>query len=127
MGLKYAFFHWSVHLLFVVFIYFIFNLNWFNSFFVLVSAGIIDLDHLPSLKSRGLVKWVKSRMNFHTPKKYFFHNFFVLLFCVAASLLVFYPSVFILGICFFSVALHLLWDFAEDFLIFKMDSKHWKI
>jgi len=125
MGLKYAIFHWSFHLLFVIIIYFLFRLDLFNLFLIILATGLVDADHVFRIKKYGLIKWVKDSMEFHLPRKYPLHNFLVLFICLLASLLIFYN--FSLGICLLSATLHLLWDFFEDITIFKMGVKHWRI
>lgn len=110
-----------------IFFYFIFRLNFFEFFLVLVAAGIIDIDHLPRIKKIGLIDWAKKSMNFHIPRKYPMHNFLTIFIFLSLSLFIFYPKFFLLGICFLVIALHLLWDFCEDIFIFRMRIKHWKV
>jgi len=128
MGLKYAFFHWSVHLLLVILIYLIFNLNWLNFLLVLLVAGLIDSDHIFMIrKSGGIINWAKNSMKFHMPRKYPLHNFLTIIIFLIGSFFVFNQEFFAIGICSLSVALHLLWDFIEDAFILKMGIKHWKV
>jgi len=127
MGFKYAIFHWSFHLLPTILFYFIFKLNFFEFFLVLVAAGIVDIDHLPRIRKKGLVGWAKESMNFHIPRRYPLHNFLAIPIFLLLSLFIFYPEFFLIGLSSLAITLHLLWDFFEDIFIFGMRIKHWKV
>jgi hypothetical protein len=86
---------------------------------------LIDFDHIPFIKKQGINAWIKVWSS-HSPKSYPLHNFMTISIFVIASLLVLIPELFVLGICFLAMALHLLWDLFEDALIFKIGIDHWK-
>jgi len=116
--------HGLVHLLLVALIFFVFRLGLSGLILVFLSSAIIDADHLPFIKKRGVNWWVKD-WGSHAAKSFPLHNFFTMLLFSTTSLLVFIPCLFIIGICSLSITLHLLWDFIEDVFIFKMGDKHW--
>ncbi|MDI6798911.1 MAG: hypothetical protein QMD12_02870 [Candidatus Aenigmarchaeota archaeon] len=126
MSFKYFLFHGSAHLLFIALIYFVFKLSWLGLLLVFFSATIIDADHLPFIKRKGIKNWIRVWRS-HIPKSYPLHNFLTILIFFIASFLIFNKESFILGICSLSAALHLIWDFVEDVFIFKIGIKHWKV
>lgn len=127
MGLKYAIFHWSFHLFFVILISLVFKLDFFNFLLAFLAAGFIDIDHMSKIKKLGLIGWAKKSMEFHIPRKYPLHNFLFLFILFILSFLVLFDQLFSLGIIFLSMFCHLLFDFLEDVLIFRMGTRHWKI
>ncbi len=130
MDLKYYFsyflFHGLIHLFLIGMISIIFQLNLFQTFLAFLASAAIDADHLPFIKKKGVNYWIKI-WGSHIIKSYPLHNFLVLITFLIASLFVFDPELFIVGICSLSVVLHLLWDLIEDAIILKMGIKHWKV
>lgn len=125
MGLKFALFHIFIHLVAVVGIYTVFNLNWFYFFLILLASAIIDLDHLPLLIKRGFNYWYRISWLSQKQQSYPLHNFLAIFIFFLGSFLIF--SNFFIGICFLSIFLHLFWDFFKDVFILKMGLNHWKI
>ena len=128
MGFKYALIHISIHLFIVFTIYFIFNLNLQDLITVLFSSFIIDLDHLPLLIKHGIFGtfFLRTILEFKKPRKYPLHNFLTFLLSGFFSVLIF-SRFFILGVYSLSIFLHLIWDFFEDVIIFRMGINHWKV
>jgi len=129
MSYKYALFHTSVHVLLALAIYFVFQLNAFNFFVMLLGTALIDLDHIPLLFRKGMMGYlyIRTVIEFRKPRKYFLHNLVVLPTFLICSILAFYQQYFVFGIFSLGAASHLIWDFFEDVVIFKMGIKHWKI
>jgi len=126
MEFKYFLFHGAIHLLFVALIFVIFDLNLRGLILVFLSSVLIDADHLPFIKKKGVNYWIKVWRS-HIVKSYPLHNFLTLFIFSIGSLLIFDPEFFIIGVCSLSVTLHLLWDFIEDAFILKMGISHWKV
>jgi hypothetical protein len=116
-----------VHLLVPAGLYFVFNLNLLELVLVLIATLIIDLDHMPFVIRRGFGYWFKTSWVRPSSRKYPLHNFLSLAVFFILSLLILEPKFFILGACFLSIALHLLWDFLEDVFIFRLGIEHWKL
>lgn len=123
--LLYFLFHGFVHMLLVTLIFFVFELDFLGLIFIFLASALMDADHLPFIRKKGVSNWTKA-WGSHAVKAYPLHNFLTLLFFSVGSLLIFNPSLFIIGVCSLSITLHLLWDFIEDVLIFKMGDKHWR-
>ncbi len=128
MGLKYSFVHTAVHLLLIALVYFVFKLDWFSLITAFVGGTIIDLDHIPIWRKRGIIGYLYLRgvKEFGKPRKYPLHNLLVLLLSTISSLLIF-TQFFILGIFSLALALHLWFDLLEDIIIFRLNTKHWKL
>lgn len=128
MGLKYSFIHIVVHLLLIATIYFVFKLDWFNLIIVFIGGTIVDLDHFSLWLKKGIrgYLYLRAVTEFGKPRKYPLHNFLVLLLSTIGSLLVF-TQFFTLGIFLLGLSLHLWFDLLEDIIIFRMDTKHWKL
>jgi len=96
--------------------------NFLDVFLVLVISSLIDLDHLFVLKKFGFKKYIWTEKRLIAP----LHNFFFL--SVLAILSAFFGlfASKILGIIIFSVVLHIIWDIAEDVLIFKTSFRRWE-
>jgi hypothetical protein len=125
----YVIFHTSIHLLPLIFLYFIFKLDFIGFLTALIGTTIIDVDHIFLVKKRGIAGYLflRSGREFGKPRKYFLHNIYLL-----AAFALFTPFVlsresFLIGILALSIFLHLLWDFLEDLLILHAGAKHWSI
>ena len=117
----YFIFHWAIHLLLSFLIIKIFNTNFTYSLFILFATIFPDLDHLKILLKHGVISVIK----FNKPMKFFFHNFFFILFSFIGFLI--YSKINLCLFFFFlSFFLHLLWDLVEDVVIFKMSIKYWR-
>jgi len=127
MGLTYGVFHALVHSIIVIGISLIFNLNWSGFILVLFAQCVIDLDHIPFLKKRGIKYWFKTAWVSQVPRKYPFHNFLSIIISLVCSILILDPRLSFVGLCFLSITLHLLWDLVEDVFIFKLGMSHWKL
>lgn len=123
---SYFLFHASIHLFLVGIIFIAFQLSTSQLILVFLASAVVDADHLPFIKKKG-IKYYAKVWGSHIVKAYPLHNFLVLIISFMASLFILDPELFIVGICFLSAALHLLWDLLEDALIFKMGIKHWKV
>ena len=129
MRFKYVLFHILIHFLLIGALTLFLGINMFNFFIIFSSSWILDLDHLSLLKKKGVKGYLilRSDTEFGKPRNYFLHNFVMLSVAILGSTLVLVPQFLILGVCFLSMASHLLWDIAEDALIFGMGINHWKI
>lgn len=126
MSFKYFLSHGIVHLFLVGLLFIIFKLDLFGLLLVFFSSVLIDIDHLPFIKKKGVNYWIKVWRS-HIVKSYPLHNFLTLFIFSIGSLLIFDQDLFIIGVCFLSATLHLLWDFIEDAFMFKMGISHWKV
>jgi hypothetical protein len=136
----YAIFHWFIHyfltimlvtfsgiVIFPIFLpYTLFGFymadNIVDHLVIIVISSLPDLDHLPALRKFGRKKYMKVEKRYVAP----LHNFFFLAaFSVAASFSLLFISK-VMGVLFFAIALHLLWDILEDILIFKISFRRWE-
>ncbi|MFH0711147.1 MAG: hypothetical protein V1944_01060 [Candidatus Aenigmatarchaeota archaeon] len=96
--------------------------NIVDQFIVIVISSLIDLDHLPALKRFGAKKFKFVQKRYVAP----LHNFFFLSLFSATSA---FSALFLsktMGVLFFAVALHLIWDIFEDVVIFKTSFRRWE-
>lgn len=128
MGLRYATFHWIIHLSIIISIYFIFRLDIFGLLLVLLANLLIDLDHYHLITKHGIRGTICLRTvkELGKPRKYYLHNILVLIVASLGSSLIFNQQFFPVGIFLLAVSTHLFWDFFEDVAIFGMGIKHWK-
>lgn len=130
-GYRYAIIHSAMHVVLAGLLYFavqpdlITNLP--KMLPILVGMVIVDLDHIPIWRERGIRGYLKLRSmeEFGKPRRYALHNFFTMVASLAGSLLMLFSEFFTIGLFFASLAVHLLWDFLEDILIFDMGYGHW--
>lgn len=128
---NYAITHIAVHMLIAVVIYFTVQLELTLDYVKLLLIGlgtaVVDLDHLMLWREKGMTGYLYLRtvLEFGKPRKYGFHNFMILFGTFGGSLLILVYDYFYIGLFFAAAALHLLWDLAEDLLIFKMGYRHW--
>lgn len=126
MGLKYAFFHWLVHLLLAcIIIYFYPNLT--DALFILFFTVAIDIDHFYLIKKYGFfgTLWLRAVIEFKKPRRYVLHNIKFIIFSLIALLLSFYYKIKFFQIMFASFLFHMIWDLFEDVIIFKIGIKCW--
>jgi len=125
----YIAFHTSIHLLLLLSLYFIFKLNFIGFTIALIGTAIIDADHLFLVKNQGIIGYLslRSAKEFRKPRKYFFHNIYLLATFVLFTPFLLSQESFLIGIFALSVFLHLFWDFLEDALILHVGTKHWSI
>jgi UPF0716 family protein affecting phage T7 exclusion len=119
----------SIHLLILLAIYFIFKPNFIGLVTAVFGTVIIDADHIFLIKKQGIAGYLSLRSNreFRKPRKYLFHNIYLIASFALFTPFIFSKQTFLIGIFAFSVFSHLLWDFLEDILIFHMNIKHWKL
>jgi hypothetical protein len=100
-----------------------------NLFALLAGAVFVDSDHIPLLFKKGIKGYfyLRSVKEKGVPRKYFLHNLVVMPTFMICSALAFYPQYFTFGVFSLGIASHLLWDFAEDVLVFRMGISYWKI
>jgi len=126
MNFIYFLFHGFVHLFLIFLIFLVFRLEFFQVFLIFLASALVDLDHIPLIKKKGIKHWIKIWSS-HSSQIYPFHNFLSLILSFLLSFLLLSSKLFIVGICFLSVFLHLFWDFFEDVFILKIGIKHWKV
>lgn len=130
-GYRYAMMHSAMHVVLAGLLYFavqpdlIFKMEKFVP--VLLGTVLVDFDHIPIWRERGIRGYLKLRSmdEFGKPRRYKLHNFFLVIGSLGGSLLMMFDSFFYIGLFFASLAVHLLWDFLEDILIFDMGYGHW--
>ncbi|MEM5836503.1 MAG: hypothetical protein QW451_01870 [Candidatus Aenigmatarchaeota archaeon] len=89
-------------------------------------ALMLDIDHLPLIKKFGLRKFIylRTKVEAKKPRKYAFHNFFVLGATLIGSFLILNQWSFYFGIFFLSAFLHLIIDLVYAF-VFLHTIEHW--
>ncbi|MBS3055736.1 MAG: hypothetical protein J4452_04595 [Candidatus Aenigmarchaeota archaeon] len=144
---SYGIFHWFVHYSLTILFLAIVDIKIFPNFFpfnfftygftivdyhstgnildilsVLFVSSLVDFDHLPALRFFGRKKYIHEEKRYVAP----LHNFFFLaVFSIAASFsLLFFSKV--MGVLFFSIVLHMMWDILEDVLVFKVNFRKWE-
>lgn len=136
IGYNYALVHIAVHLLVAGLLYFAVQpdlsldfakLNFTKLAIIGAGTAVVDLDHLLLWKEKGISGYLYLRtiLEFGKPRKYKAHNLMVLFGAFGGSLLILVYDYFLIGLFFVAVMLHLLWDFLEDIVIFKMGYRHW--
>ena len=130
-GYNYALLHVAMHLVLAGFLYFAvqpdLSINFPKLVPIVLGLALVDLDHIPLWVERGIRGYLKLRSmeEFGKPRRYFMHNFFFIIGSFGGSLLVMLHDFYPIGLFFLSMALHLLWDFFEDIIIFGMGYRHW--
>lgn len=128
---SYAIVHISVHLALAGLLYFAvqpdLTLDFTKLFLIGLGTVAVDLDHVLLWKERGIKGYLRLRtlVEYGKPRRYKFHNLLFLFSAFGGSLLILVYEYFFIGLFFAAVALHLLWDFLEDMVIFKMGYGHW--
>jgi hypothetical protein len=127
VGLKYAFFHWLVHILLAFILASFVASNFSEYLLIFLFTFLIDFDHFSLIKKHGIFGtiWLRAVTEFKKPRKYILHNFYFIVFLSLFSL-IFYFLNFSAWKFALAVLLHLLWDLFEDAIIFKMGVGHWK-
>jgi len=127
VGLKYAFFHWLVHILIALILSIFAASNHFEYFLIFLFTFFVDLDHIKLIRRYGIFGtiWLRAVTEFKKPRKYFLHNIYFIALFLLLTLASFYFNFFAWKI-FVAILLHLLWDLFEDAIIFKMGVKHWR-
>jgi hypothetical protein len=130
-GYNYAILHWAMHWVVAGFLYFAvqpdLTLNMWKALPIVLGTIVIDLDHFSLWRKEGIRGYLKLRSieEFGKPRRYPMHNFFFIIGSLGGSMLLMIRDFFPFGLFSAAVALHLLWDFAEDILIFGMGYGHW--
>lgn len=130
-GKRYAALHSAMHLVLAGLLYFAvqpdLSLDMEKLATIALGTMIVDLDHMPLWRERGIRGYLKLRSmeEFGKPRRYALHNFFFLIGSLGGSLLIMISDFFLLGLFSASFALHLIWDFSEDIMIFDMGYGHW--
>ena len=129
MGLKYAFFHVSVHILLIYLLYLSFNSNPLNLIVIFLGHSFIDLDHISVLRKHGIRKffYLRTVLEFGKQRKYPLHNFYSLSISIIFVSFISSTQSFLLGLFALSILTHFLWDIFEDVVIFRMKIDHWKL
>lgn len=122
MGYAYGVFHWAVHFLLAFVLAILLDLNRSGYLLVFSATVFVDLDHVPAMLRDG----IKNILSFDKAMKFPLHNLYFLGFCFVLSIILLIDSFLFLGSVFAAVALHMVWDLAEDMIIFKMGMNHWK-
>ena len=128
---SYAIVHISVHLVLAGLLYFAvqpdLTLDFTRLFLIGLGTAVVDLDHVLLWKERGIKGYLRLRtlVEYGKPRRYKFHNLLFLFSAFGGSLLILVYEYFFIGLFFGAVTLHLLWDFLEDMVIFKMGYGHW--
>ena len=130
-GYKYAMMHTVMHIVLAGLLYFAvqpdLEVNMSKLIPIVLGTAIIDADHVPLWRERGIRGYLKLRSmeEFGKPRRYMMHNFFFLIGSLGGSMLLMIRDFFPVGLFCAALALHLLWDFVEDILIFDMGYGHW--
>lgn len=131
IGYNYALIHIAAHLLAAGLLYFAvqpdLSINLAKFALIALGTAVVDLDHIFLWKDLGLKGYLKLRSieEFGKPRKYKFHNLMVIFGAFGGSLLILVYEYFFIGLFFVAMSLHLLWDFFEDIIVFKMGYRHW--
>lgn len=102
--------------------------NQISSYVAVILANIIiDLDHLPLVFRRGIRGYwaLRTLTEFAKPRKYPMHNLPAVIATFVVGTWQFISGNILYAVAVLAVTLHLLWDFAEDTILFKMGIKHW--
>ena len=129
MGLRYAAIHMSVHFLTPFALAYLFRLDLFQFFVAFIGALVIDADHYFLVINHD-IKEAFSKVILHgfgKIRKYPLHNYAVFFLVALFALMVSQPDFFLVGIFFLAMFIHLLWDFLEDAVIFRVKLDHWKV
>lgn len=137
---KYGIFHWFVHYfltwtiivgsgthIFPVILPLdlfgtVFQVNVLDIFLGCLITTVIDIDHLPIVFKFGFRRVVFGQKRMVQP----LHNFFFLaFFSILAAIFALFLSKDI-AVFIFIIALHMIWDIAEDVLMFKTSFRRWE-
>jgi len=119
IGYNYAVIHTLVHLLVAGFLYLAsqpdLSINYTKMAVIALGTAVVDLDHVGLWMKKGVKGYLELRSieEFGKPRRYRLHNLMVVFLLIGASGLLVVRDY------------HLLWDFTEDVLIFKMGYRHW--
>ena len=131
IGYNYAAIHVFIHLIFAGLLYYAVQpdlaTNYVKLALIVIGTAAVDVDHIPLWRDKGLKGYLEMRSieEFGKPRKYGLHNLTILVISLGGSILIIIGDYFFIGLLSSAVALHLLWDFIEDVLFFKMGYKHW--
>jgi len=125
---RYSIIHGLIHLGIFFFTCSALGLNAFNFLVAFLGTIIIDIDHLSLVLRAGIKKYFRLRgtIELGKPRKYALHNIPILFSSIALSLIFLIFQSLSLFAFFLFIFLHLLFDFLEDAVIFRMGIKHWK-
>ena len=130
-GNTYAVLHAAMHLVAAGLLYLIFqpnlSINLTKLIPIALGTVVVDLDHIPLWIEKGLRGYLKLRSmeEFGKPRRYAIHNFFFLIGSLGGCLFLMLPETIPLGLFSAAFAIHLIWDFLEDIVIFDMGYGHW--
>jgi len=144
---SYGIFHWFVHYLLTVMLWWasgivifpfyitttLFGNLWqphiVDYFVVIVISSLVDLDHLFVLKKFGFKKyiWAENSMKSKITRIVSpLHNFFFLsTLSILSAFMALFVSQFV-AVLLFAVVLHILWDIFEDVFIFRTSFRKWE-
>ncbi|MFH1622980.1 MAG: hypothetical protein ABIA12_00455 [Candidatus Aenigmatarchaeota archaeon] len=131
IGYNYALVHAAVHVVLAAALYFAvqpsLTLDMGKAAAVALGTAVLDFDHVPLWMDVGIRGYLKLRTveEYGKPRKYKMHNFMVFFVALGGSLLVAISEYFLVGLFFAAMVLHIVWDLAEDVVVFKMGYRHW--
>ena len=130
-GYSYALLHTAMHGVLMGILYLIvqpdLSIDLYKIGLIIFGTILIDLDHVPLWLEKGLKGYLELRSveEFGKPRRYFAHNFFVIIASLGGSLFMLLSDFFPLGLISAAIAVHLLWDLLEDLIVFDMGYGHW--
>ncbi len=130
-GYTYAMMHSAMHIAIAGLLYFAvqpdLSINMIKLLPIVLGTGVVDLDHIPLWRERGIRGYLKLRSmeEFGKPRRYAMHNFFFILGSAGGTSLLIINDFFVVGLFSAALLLHLLWDFLEDIFVFGMGYRHW--
>lgn len=130
-GNAYALLHSAMHVVLASLLYFVVQpdllINMEKLVPIFIGMVIVDLDHIPLWRERGIRGYLKLRSmeEFGKPRRYMMHNFFLIVGSIGGSFLLILSEFFSIGLFSASLLIHLLWDLFEDITIFDMGYRHW--
>lgn len=130
IGYNYAAVHMMVHLLLAAALYFAvqgFSIDYVKLAVVAVGTAIVDIDHVILWKEKGIRGYLQLRSveEYGKPRRYMLHNLISIFALLGGSTLMVVNSYFLVGLFFAAALVHMLWDFLEDILVFRMGYGHW--
>ncbi len=130
IGYNYAAVHMMVHLLLAAVLYFAvqgFSIDYVKLAVVAVGTAIVDIDHVILWKEKGIRGYLQLRSveEYGKPRRYMLHNLISIFALLGGSTLMVVNSYFLVGLFFAAALVHMLWDFLEDILVFRMGYGHW--
>jgi len=124
--LSYGIFHWLVHFSLMLIAGYLLGLGFTGYLILFFATIVIDFDHLPVLRKKGVFGYLKS-LKFSEARYYPLHRIHFLVLFLLLTLVSKYLEISFLTIFFVGVVVHMVWDFSEDVFIFRIGIKNWKV